>query len=94
MLTVAGETLWQLAAEHGKELATHLYGQEINAETNAICKADLLLRREGEAVDNIVDGPKHSPCPTTPSHVAPRPNWPIAPQRCQAEVAHNEVKWG
>src|SRR5439155_3184773 len=47
MLTVAEETLQQLAKEHGKEVATHLYGQEINAETYAICKADLLLKGEG-----------------------------------------------
>jgi type I restriction enzyme M protein len=60
MLTVAEETLQGLAAEHGKEVATHLYGQEINAETYAICKADLLLKGEGEAADNIVGGPEHS----------------------------------
>ena len=60
MLTVAEETLRQLAAEHGKEVATHLYGQEINAETYAICKAVLLLKGEGEAADNIVGGPEHS----------------------------------
>jgi len=60
MLTVAEETLQQLAREHGKEVATHLYGQEINAETYAICKADLLLKGEGEAADNIVGGPEHS----------------------------------
>ena len=60
MLTVAEETLQQLAAEHGKEVATHLYGQEINAETYAICKADLLLKGEGDAADNIVGGPEHS----------------------------------
>ena len=60
MLTVAEETLQQLAAEHGKQVATHLYGQEINAETYAICKADLLLKGEGEAADNIVGGPEHS----------------------------------
>ena len=60
MLTVAEETLQELAAEHGKEVATHLYGQEINAETYAICKADLLLKGEGEAADNIVGGPEHS----------------------------------
>ena len=41
-------------------MATHLYGQEINAETYAICKADLLLKGEGEAADNIVGGPEHS----------------------------------
>ncbi len=60
MLTVAEDTLQQLAAEHGKEVATHLYGQEINAETYAICKADLLLKGDGDAADNIVGGPEHS----------------------------------
>ena len=60
MLTVAEETLRQLAAEQGKHVSTHLYGQEINAETYAICKADLLLKGEGEAADNIVGGPEHS----------------------------------
>ena len=60
MLTVAEETLQQLAAEHGKKVSTHLYGQEINAETYAICKADLLLKGEGDAADNIVGGPEHS----------------------------------
>ena len=60
MLTVAEQTLQQLAKAHGKEVATHLYGQEINAETYAICKADLLLKGEGEAADNIVGGPEHS----------------------------------
>ncbi len=60
MLTVAEETLQELARQHGKEVATHLYGQEINAETYAIAKADLLLKGEGEAADNIVGGPEHS----------------------------------
>jgi len=60
MLTVAEETLKQLADQHGKQVATHLYGQEINAETYAICKADLLLKGEGDAADNIVGGPEHS----------------------------------
>ena len=60
MLTVAEETLRELAAEHGKEVAPHLYGQELNAETYAICKADLLLKGEGAAADNIVGGPEHS----------------------------------
>ena len=60
MLTVAEETLKQLAAEHGKDVSPHLFGQEINAETYAICKADLLLKGEGAAADNIVGGPEHS----------------------------------
>jgi type I restriction enzyme M protein len=60
MLTVAEETLQQLAHAHDKQVATHLYGQEINAETYAIAKADLLLKGDGEAADNIVGGPEHS----------------------------------
>jgi type I restriction enzyme M protein len=60
MLTVAEETLKELGKQHGKEVSTHLYGQEINAETYAICKADLLLKGEGDAADNIVGGPEHS----------------------------------
>ena len=60
MLTVAEETLQQLAQEHGKEVATHLFGQEINPETYAICKADLLLKGEGEEAENIVGGAENS----------------------------------
>jgi type I restriction enzyme M protein len=60
MLTVGEETLEQLANERGKEVATHLYGQEINSETYAIAKADLLLKGEGEAADNIIGGPEYS----------------------------------
>jgi len=60
MLTVAEQTLQQLANERGKEVSTHLYGQEINAETYAIAKADLLLKGEGDAADNIIGGPEYS----------------------------------
>ena len=56
MLTVAEETLQELAASHGKEVSIHLYGQEINPETYAICKADLLLKGEGEEAENIIGG--------------------------------------
>lgn len=40
--------------------APYNYGQEINAETYAICKADLLLKGQGDTADNIVGGPEHS----------------------------------
>lgn len=60
MLTVAEEELKQLAQEHEKQVATHLYGQEINAETYAIAKADLLLKGEGDAADNLIGGPEYS----------------------------------
>ena len=56
MLTIAEEALTQIAEQRGKQVATHLYGQEINSETYAIAKADLLLKGEGEAADNIVGG--------------------------------------
>ncbi|MCK6528103.1 type I restriction-modification system subunit M [Myxococcota bacterium] len=60
MLTVAEETLKALARERGKQVSTHLFGQEINAETFAIAKADFLLKGEGEEADNLVGGPEHS----------------------------------
>jgi type I restriction enzyme M protein len=60
MLTVAEETLQELAEARGKRISTHLYGQEINAETYAIAKADLILKGEGAAADNVVGGPEWS----------------------------------
>jgi len=53
MLTVAEETLDTLGRGHGKEVSIHLFGQEINPETYAIAKADLLLKGDGTAADNI-----------------------------------------
>ena len=53
MLTVAEETLGQLAREQGKEVSIHLFGQEVNPETYAISKADLILKGEGAEADNI-----------------------------------------
>ena len=53
MLTVAEETLNDLAGERGKEASVHLYGQEVNPETYAISKADLILKGEGGEADNI-----------------------------------------
>ncbi|MEO5370938.1 MAG: type I restriction-modification system subunit M [Magnetococcus sp. DMHC-1] len=56
MLTVAEETLGKLAAEHGKEVSVHLYGQEVNPETFAISKADLILKGEGVEAENMKFG--------------------------------------
>ena len=56
MLTVAEETLTQLAGEQGKEASIHLYGQEVNPETYAISKADLILKGEGGEADNMQFG--------------------------------------
>ena len=60
MLTVGEDVLQEIAKKRGKQVSTHLFGQEINGETYAICKADLLLKGDGEAADNIVGGPEHS----------------------------------
>jgi type I restriction enzyme M protein len=56
MLTVAERVLTDLAEAHGKAVSIHLFGQEINPETYAICKADLLIKGEGEQADNIAFG--------------------------------------
>ena len=61
MLTVAEERLSELAKEHGKEVSIHLYGQEVQPETYAICKADLLLKGEGTEAENIQYGSTLSP---------------------------------
>ena len=60
MLTVAEQTLRDVAEKQGQTVSTHLYGQEINSETYAICKADLLLKGEENADANIIGGPEHS----------------------------------
>jgi type I restriction enzyme M protein len=56
MLTVAEERLRTLAKEHGKQVSVHLFGQEVQPETFAITKADLLLKGEGEEAENFVYG--------------------------------------
>lgn len=49
MLTEAEGMLQELAKAHGKdEVQIRLYGQEVNDETYAICKADLLIKGEDE----------------------------------------------
>lgn len=60
MLTVAEETLSALATKHKQEVRSLLYGQEINPETYAVCKADMLLKGEGESADHIVGGAEWS----------------------------------
>lgn len=56
MLTVGEAKLRDLARKEGKKTEIHLYGQELNPETYAICKADLLLKGEGDEARNIAFG--------------------------------------
>ena len=56
MLTVAQERLLELASKQNKKVSIHLFGQEINPETYAICKADMLLKGDGEQAEHISYG--------------------------------------
>jgi type I restriction enzyme M protein len=60
MLTVAEETLTAIASKRGEQVRSLLYGQEINPETYAVCKADMLLKGEGENADQIIGGAEWS----------------------------------
>lgn len=56
ILTVAQDRLMALAKRRGKKVSIHLFGQEIQPETYAICKADLLLKGDGEQAEHITYG--------------------------------------
>ena len=60
MLTVGEDALQHIAHQRGLDVNAYLCGQEINPETYAICKADMLLKGEGENADNIVGGAGYS----------------------------------
>ena len=53
MLTVAQERLLTLAKRRGKEVSIHLFGQEVQPETFAMCTADLLLKGDGDQAEHI-----------------------------------------
>jgi len=54
MLTVSQERLLDLAGRNRKSVSINLFGQEINPETYAITRADMLLK--GEGAENIAYG--------------------------------------
>jgi type I restriction enzyme M protein len=56
ILSASEERIKHLALKHGKKINTHIYGQEIQPETYATCKADLLIKGEGEEAKNIAFG--------------------------------------
>lgn len=56
MLTVSHERLVNLARRRGKNVSIHLFGQEINPETYAIAKADMLLKGDGDQAEHISFG--------------------------------------
>ena len=56
MLTVAQDRLLTLAKRRGKKVSIHLFGQEVQPETYAICKADMLLKGDGDQAEHIAYG--------------------------------------
>jgi type I restriction enzyme M protein len=60
MLTVAEDTLTAMAAKRQQDVRCLLYGQESQPETYAVCKADMLLKGEGESAEHIVGGAEWS----------------------------------
>ncbi len=56
MCTVAEEKLLKIASKNNKKLSVRLWGQEINPETYAIAKADMLIQGKGKDSENIIYG--------------------------------------
>ena len=56
ILSVSEERLQQLAEARGKRINTHIFGQELQPETYATCKSDLLIKGDGEEANNISFG--------------------------------------
>lgn len=56
MLTVAEQRIREIAAQYGKRVSIHLYGQENADETYAIAKSDMLVKGEGSQSNNIFFG--------------------------------------
>ena len=56
ILSESEERITYLAKKHNKKISTHIYGQELQPETYATCKADLLIKGEGEEANNIAFG--------------------------------------
>lgn len=56
ILSEAEERINYLAKKNKKKISTHIFGQELQPETYATCKADLLIKGEGEEAKNITFG--------------------------------------
>lgn len=56
MLTVAQGRPNRIAEESGKKVSIHLFGQELQPETYAIAKADMMLKGDGEEAMHIAFG--------------------------------------
>jgi type I restriction enzyme M protein len=79
MLTVAEETLTAIGNRRGLDIKCGLYGQEINPETYAICKADMLIKGRART-------------PTTSSAVPSGPRWRTTPSRARNSTSWSPTR--
>lgn len=56
ILTVAEQRMKSIADECGKKVSIYLYGQELQPETYAIARSDMMIKGEGKQADNIAYG--------------------------------------
>lgn len=68
MATIAEERLQTLAKKNNKNVSIHLIGQEVNPETYAISKADLLIRGGDTVSNNVFYGSTLSDDKTSGEH--------------------------
>ena len=68
MATIAEERLQTLAKKYNKNVSIHLIGQEVNPETYAISKADLLIRGGDTVSNNVFYGSTLSDDKTSGEH--------------------------
>ncbi|MCR8967319.1 type I restriction-modification system subunit M [Streptococcus zalophi] len=68
MGTIAEERLKTLASDNDKEVSIHLIGQEVNPETYAISKADLLIKSGDVGSSNVYYGSTLSDDKTSGEH--------------------------
>lgn len=56
ILTVAEQRMKSIADECGKKVSIYLYGQELQPETYAIARSDMMIKGEGKQADRIAYG--------------------------------------
>jgi type I restriction enzyme M protein len=56
ILTVAEERIKSIANKRGQKVSIHLYGQELQPETYAIARADMMIKGEGKHAEHIAYG--------------------------------------
>jgi type I restriction enzyme M protein len=56
ILTVAEKRMMSIAEDYGKKVSIYLYGQELQPETYAIARSDMMIKGEGAQAERIAYG--------------------------------------